>query len=274
MTYSDRERVGRSFQRGAEQYDQHTPVQQRVVQCLLDQLSRLLADEPSTVLDIGCGTGRLLSQLLPRYPQAALTGLDLAPNMLQQAEHRLAGRAALVHGDAEQLPFPDQCFDLVVSSSTFQWLEQCDSCFGEVRRVLKDNGVFCFALFGEGTLLELQTSWREALVRSGRQLDNAQDGTKRFHNLSEIRDALVRQRFDAVEVATRLEVAWYPDLPQLLQAIKRIGAGTARPPAGGGLGWRRVLHEMAAIYTGRFGTGRGVPASYQVIYGAARRRSG
>jgi malonyl-CoA O-methyltransferase len=75
----------------------------------------------------------------------------------------------------------------------------------------------------------------------------------------------------AVEVATEQELVWYPDLPQLLQAIKRIGAGTAHPQRGGGLGWRRVLHDMAALYRERYGTDQGVPASYQVIYGTGRR---
>lgn len=271
MSGIDRGRVGRSFHRGAQQYDQHSPVQQRVVQRLLECVSQKVLDAPHKVLDIGCGTGQLLQELAQRYPHSELTGLDLAPNMLRQAEKRLDGKANLVQGDAERLPFQDKSFDLVVSSSTFQWLERCDCCFGEAWRVLNDGGLFCFALFGAGTLHELQTSWREALARTGRQLAGDRDGTQRFHDQVEIRNALMQQRFHEPEVATHQEVVWYPDLAQLLQAIKRIGAGTARPPAGGGLGWRRVLHEMATIYTKQFGADQGVPASYQVIYGIGRK---
>ncbi len=271
MTNPERQRVGRSFQRGADAYDQHTPVQQRVVQQLLSVLEQQSPVQPRQLLDIGCGTGCLLAQLAERYPQTALTGLDLAPNMLRQAGLRLAGKADLVQGDAEQLPFQDSCFELVVSSSTFQWLEQCGPCFGEVHRVLRDGGLFCFALFGAGTLHELQTSWREALVKAGKPAVAGRDGTHNFHTQDEIRNALMLQGFSQVEVSTQQEVVWYSDLPQLLQAIKRVGAGTARPPVGGGLGWRRVLHEMAVSYTEQFGTEQGVPASYQVIYGSARR---
>jgi len=164
----DRGRVERSFHRGAGQYDQHTPVQQRVVQRLLERLSAELSQEPQRVLDIGCGTGQLLQQLAQRYPQAKLTGLDLAPNMLQQAAERLGNGAELLQGDAERLPGKDNSFDLVVSTSTFQWLEECATCFGEVRRVLEPGGLFCFALFGDGTLFELQNSWRGALQRNDR----------------------------------------------------------------------------------------------------------
>jgi malonyl-CoA O-methyltransferase len=266
----DRGRVQRSFHRGARQYDRHTPVQQRVVQRLLERLLAELPHEPHRVLDIGCGTGQLLQHLMQCYPQAALSGLDLAANMLQLATERLGNAVELLQGDAEQLSFEDQRFDLVVSSSTFQWLEQCDTCFGEVQRVLEPGGLFCFALFGEGTLYELQSAWREALQRNNRSSLQGGDGTHRFHSADQVRRSLERQGFVAVEVTTEQEQIWYPDLPQLLQAIKRIGAGTAHPQRGGGLGWRRVLHDMAALYRERFGTDQGLPASYQVIYGTGR----
>jgi len=266
----DRGRVERSFHRGAQQYDRHTPVQQRVVQRLLENLAAELSQEPQRVLDIGCGTGQLLQHLAQQYPHASLTGLDLASNMLQLATERLGGSATLLQGDAERLPCTDNSFDLVVSTSTFQWLEQCDTCFGEVRRVLKPGGLFSFALFGDGTLFELQNSWREALRRNNRSVLQGGDGTHRFHTVDQVRSSLEQQGFVAVEVTAQKESVWYPDLPQLLQAIKRIGAGTAHPQRGGGLGWRRVLHDMATVYRERYGTDQGLPASYQVIYGVGR----
>jgi malonyl-CoA O-methyltransferase len=266
----DRGRVERSFHRGAGQYDQHTPVQQRVVQRLLDRLSAELPNSPQRVLDIGCGTGHLLQRLAQQYPQAGLTGLDLASNMLQQAAERLGTCAELLQGDAERLPAKDNSFDLVVSTSTFQWLEDCATCFGEVQRVLEPGGLFCFALFGDGTQREPHRSWREALQRNNRPVQQGGDGTHRFHTVDQVRQSLEQQGFVAVEVITQQELVWYPDLPQLLQAIKRIGAGTTRPQRGGGLGWRRVLHDMATVYRERYGTDLGVPASYQVIYGVGR----
>ena len=271
---AERQRVGRAFHRGALEYDQHTPLQQRVVSRLCERLAQQLQQPPQQVLDVGCGTGQLLQQLAQQYAQASLTGIDLAPNMLQMAAGRLGGRAVLVQGDAEQLPFSDGSFDLVVSSSTFQWLEQCDTCFSEVHRVLRGEGRFCFALFGAGTLHELQWSWQEALSRAGRSPVGDHDGTHRFHTQEEVCRSLEKQGFDEREVVCQREILWYPDVAHLLQSIKRIGAGTARPQGGGGLGWRRILHEMAAIYTERFGTGKGVPASYQVIYGSGRVCSG
>lgn len=271
MARIDRQRVQSSFHRGAEAYDQHTPVQQRVLQHLMQQIGQYSFTPDVTVLDIGCGTGRLLELLGQRVPNAALTGLDLAPNMLQQAAERLPATVRLVQGDAEQLPFADNSFQLVLSSSTFQWLDALPCCFGEIRRVLEPEGLFVFSLFGEGTLYELRESWHQALLRAGRETTEQHTGVHSFHDSEQVRHALELAGFRDVVVWSELEQVWYLDVPHLLQAIKRIGAGTSRPPSGGGLGWRRVLHEMAAIYVERFGTERGVPVSYSVIYGVGRR---
>lgn len=271
MTGVDRQRVQSSFHRGAAAYDQHTPVQQRVLQHLMQQIGQYSFAPDATVLDIGCGTGRLMELLGQRVPNTALTGLDLAPNMLQQAAERLPATVRLVQGDAEQLPFADSSFQLVLSSSTFQWLDALPCCFGEVRRVLEPEGLFLFSLFGEGTLYELRESWHQALVNAGRGAAEHHTGVHRFHDSEQVRDALELSGFRDCVVWSRLEQVWYPDVPHLLQAIKRIGAGTSRPPSGGGLGWRKVLHEMAALYGERFGTECGIPASYAVIYGAGRR---
>ncbi len=268
----ERQRVQQAFHRGALEYDRHTPVQQRVIKRLAGALYLLSFQPDRQLLDIGCGTGRLLELLAEKLPEAELTGLDLVPNMLQQARERLDNRVCLVQGDAEQLPFADQAFDMVVSSSTFQWLVQLDRCFGEIVRVLRPGGRFVFSLFGQGTLEELQLSWRSALAGC-RRPDIAQqhDGTHRFHTAEQVSVALSAAGFCNSRVWIEQEVVWYPDVPHLLQAVKRIGAGTARPPVGGGLGWRKVLHDMAAIYQERFGTANGVPATYQVIYGEGSR---
>lgn len=266
MTGIDRQRVRASFHRGACEYDQHTPVQQRVLARLLTQLDQYAVSPAARILDIGCGTGRLLALLGQQYPDAVLTGLDLAPNMLSQAAERLAASVNLVQGDAEHLPFPDAAFSLILSSSTFQWLDSLDCCFYEVFRVLEPGGRFVFSLFGKATLYELRESWQQAMVNCGRGGAIQHNGTHRFHTCDQVLCALKTAGFDAVQVSSGFEKIWYPDVPHLLQAIKRIGAGTARPASGGGLGWRRILHEMAAVYSARFGTESGIPASYEVIY--------
>lgn len=271
MVTIDRQRVQSSFHKGADAYDGHTPVQQRVLQNLLQQAVRHLNLPAQRVLDIGCGTGRLLELISQVSSDAVLSGLDLAQNMLDRAAERLPATVRLTQGDAEQLPFAAESFSLVLSSSTFQWLGCLDRCFGEVHRVLEPDGRFLFALFGGETLFELRESWQQALVSCGRELPAVEDGTHQFYREDQVLHALVLAGFKDCTVRTEREVVWYPDVPHLLQAIKKIGAGTSRPPAGGGLGWRKVVHAMADLYRDRFAVESGVPVSYDVIYAAGRR---
>lgn len=270
MTGIDRRRVRSSFHKGAQEYDQHTPVQMKVVAKLLQQLKSGRLPEKASLLDVGCGTGRLLEQLAITYPDYRLTGLDLAPAMLDLARERLPSTVQLVQGDAELLPFAAASFDLVLSSSTFQWLDDLTCCFQEVRRVLVDDGCFQFCFFGEGTLTELHCCWQRVLGSSDYK-QQKQGNLHRFHTVSEVERALQQVGFKDIVVERSLEQVWYPDLGQLLKAIKRIGAGTSRPLTGKGLGWRSVMQKMSELYQADYGTLQGVPASYGVIYGAGRR---
>jgi malonyl-CoA O-methyltransferase len=268
---TERNRVSRSFHRGASEYDENTPVQQRVVDSLVNRVAALSGVPAGEILDIGCGTGRLVEQLLPVMPDRKFSGIDLASGMIQQAELRLKGRACLMQGDAEKLPVADGSCAVVLSSSTFQWLNPLDCCFGEVKRVLVENGWFCFAMFGSDTLYELKESWQVALKQHQFKIEQGRDGTRSFHSGKQVKTVLENCGFRDIAVETTIDKVYYPDVAHLLQAVKRIGAGSSRPIAGGGLGWRKVLHNMAEYYTNKYGTSKGVPASYEIIWGLARR---
>lgn len=263
----DRERVRDAFHRQAHQYDSHAVVQRRVVERLVERLAAEGA-QPRRLLDVGTGTGRLLSALHRLYPAAGAAGVDLAPGMCRSAADNLAGTGAeLLNADAESLPFEDRSFDLVVSSSTFQWLSTLDKAFAEAHRVLLPGGLFCFALFGERTLFELREAYRRADGgMSKRSLS--------FFSPSEVLGALERVGFEGCSVHSEMETELHPDVPDLLRALKKIGAKTVPPVARKGLSERRVMLEMMEIYRREFGTPGGIPASYEVVYGVGRRPLG
>ncbi len=106
--------------------------------------------EGEAILDIGCGAG-VDSIIAARLvgPSGAVTGIDLVPEMLARAsEHaRLAGLANVTfrESSAEQLPFPDNRFDLVISNGAFNLVVDKIQALGEVFRVLKPAGRFMLA---------------------------------------------------------------------------------------------------------------------------------
>lgn len=92
------------------------------------------------VLDVGCGTGVLLSRLRPALPRSLLIGVDLVGPMLRIARFRLADSANLCQATAEQLPLPDASVDRVVSSNVFHYFRGPELALAEMSRVLQPGG--------------------------------------------------------------------------------------------------------------------------------------
>jgi len=128
------------FGEWAPTYEQHWmqrrimgPVQETVLEMAAAQVP-----QPAAILDIGCGTGRLLRAAAARFPAARLEGVDAAEGMIKQAAATLPAGLQIhfQQATAESLPFPDGSFDLVFSTMTFHHWSDQQKAVGEVRRVL------------------------------------------------------------------------------------------------------------------------------------------
>ncbi len=284
MNPVDKAQVRSAFSRRAHEYDAHAPVQQHVVA----RVALLAASEvfgaprqvlaspvlpggcgfaASRILDVGCGTGALLQLLSQRLPQSQAVGLDLSHAMSRAARFR-SRRPRFLTGDAEALPFRAGAFDLVVSTSTFQWLPRLDQAAAEARRVLAPGGVFCLALFCDGTLHELRDAWRDALAARGLA---GRDRTHRFFSPAQVEAALAGAGLRVRRLATEERVSRHSDPRAVLESLRAIGAGNAAPRSATGLGGRRALLEMMQLYAERHGDGSGVPATYRICYAVASR---
>jgi ubiquinone/menaquinone biosynthesis C-methylase UbiE len=139
------------FNRWASTYDRHW--MQRLifgrVQEMTLQLAALEVARPTAILDVGCGTGRLLRSAAVRFPGARLVGVDAASEMVKQAEASIPAGTPIEfqQATAEQLPFPNAQFDLVFSTVTFHhWRDQRKG-IAEVARVLAPEGRWLLADF-------------------------------------------------------------------------------------------------------------------------------
>ncbi|HEY0306720.1 MAG TPA: class I SAM-dependent methyltransferase [Acidobacteriaceae bacterium] len=98
------------------------------------------------VLDVACGTGNLA---IPLARQGAIvTGVDIATNLLEQARERSAAEDLAVkfdEGDAEQLPYADASFDVVVSMFGAMFAPRPELVAAELARVLKPGGLLAMA---------------------------------------------------------------------------------------------------------------------------------
>lgn len=95
------------------------------------------------VLDVGCGKGFLLYDLIQAVPGLEVTGLDISRYALDRAKPEVKDR--LVEGHASTLPFPDASFDFVFSINTLHVLPcfALDSALREMMRVGKKDRYLC-----------------------------------------------------------------------------------------------------------------------------------
>jgi ubiquinone/menaquinone biosynthesis C-methylase UbiE len=104
----------------------------RIHKAVLNMVEKEYA--PDVVLDVGCGTGRLLRKVKERWPKAQLIGVDAAAGMIQNAR-KLMPYATFYVSKAESLPLPDASVDLVFSTVSFHHWQDKEKALREIKRV-------------------------------------------------------------------------------------------------------------------------------------------
>ena len=105
-------------------------------------LARIRARQIGTALDLGCGEGRFCRMM--QGLGIATTGIDPTEALLTEARRR-DPQGHYIRAGAEDLPFPDAHFDLVVSYLTFIDIQGIDAAITQSARVLKPGAIFLIA---------------------------------------------------------------------------------------------------------------------------------
>src|SRR5215471_5979753 len=102
--------------------------------------------QPESVLDVGCGSGRLLRRAYRYWPDAHLIGIDPAPGMIEKAK-LLTPFATFYTSMAEALPLEDASIDLALSTTSFHHWQDQAAGIREITRVLRPGGYFILVDF-------------------------------------------------------------------------------------------------------------------------------
>jgi trans-aconitate 2-methyltransferase len=148
-----------SLYRDGAAYDRISAPLERIGREVLERLA-LRGDE--TVLDAGCGSGRVTEALLERLPDGHVIGVDGSAAMIEAAHERLGDRAELILQDLEELDLGGRRVDAVFSTATFHWIEDHAHLFRRLRDVLRPGGQLVAQCGGAGNTAELMRAAKTA----------------------------------------------------------------------------------------------------------------
>jgi trans-aconitate 2-methyltransferase len=120
-----------------------------------DVLWRLRLDGDETVLDAGCGTGRVTAVLAERLPRGRVIAIDGSRAMVEEARRRLPESVDVREGDLLELAV-EEPVDAVVSTATFHWIGDHDRLFARLRDALKPGGRLVAQCGGEGNVVAVK----------------------------------------------------------------------------------------------------------------------
>lgn len=244
-------KVGNNFSRAAHHYEQYADIQYLLAESLLKKIKQQ-SILPESILDIGCGTGKLIQALSQLYPHARGVGLDVSREMIRFARTR--GMEAIV-ADAQELPFRGGIFNLVVSNAAYQWVGNLPAAFQEARRVLKEGGVFILSCFGKRTLKELRDCF----------------GVKEniLPEKDALCDGLAAAGFSEINVERDVINKYFNNTVELLYWLKRTGANRPyqRPPriSRGRFKAASEFYSRACRHNGK------IYAAFEALKGMARK---
>ena len=124
----------------------------------------LCGDE--TILDAGCGSGRLTAELLKRLPHGRVIAVDFSANMIKTATQRLGDeldRVELLEADLNEFTLP-RSVDGIFSNAVFHWVANHSSMFRSLFTALKPGGWLVAQFGGGGNLSRLKS--RVSMMRS------------------------------------------------------------------------------------------------------------
>ncbi len=272
----DKAKVRQSFAAASVTYDNVAALQRTVGKALLSTINS--ESLSGTLLDLGCGTGFLTSNLsasqvgcasrtvnlggclengTQSVPYMTVIALDIALPMVQVTRTKLADALNISYlcADAEQLPLAGQIVDGVFSNLALQWCVNLEGVFTDIKRVLKLGGRLVFSTFGSQTLQELKAAWAEV---------DGYNHVNDFYSEQQLRGFLLLAGYTEIKVETRVYLSSYDSVLALMRELKHIGAHNMIAGRNKSITSKTQMQRMISAYE-RHRTGESIPATFEVM---------
>lgn len=245
--------IAKTFSASAKHYNQYASVQRKSAMHILKCLNNYML-EPSSLLDLGSGTGFLSQGAKEFYPEANIFSLDIAWGMLEFSQSYHFQNFIPICADADFLPFSSNSFDLILSNLMLQWSSDINATLEEMVRVLKPGGICLFSSLGKKSLYELRLAWEKI------------DAKPHVHSFPPWSFSKLQP---VTEVCEYTE--YFDEFFELMQSLRQIGASNIHEDRSRGLLSRRKLNSLIESYENYRTSDGYLPLTYEVYYGSVRK---
>ena len=202
-------------------YDRISGPMQDMAGPVLDRLE-LRGDE--TVVDAGCGSGRVTEQLLERLPHGHVIAVDASADMLAAARQRVGEeRVTFLQQDLAALDLGEEQVDAILSTATFHWIRDQAALYWALAGALKPGGRLVAQCGGEGNIADVRGAVSE-VIKADEEIAARLAGYHpwRFLGPDETRGHLEAAGFADAEVWLQ---DWTVDAPDGRTWLKTINLG-------------------------------------------------
>lgn len=213
----DKNFLATRFGNSCDGYENATPTQEKMAQALMQRITQRFAGrEIFSILELGCGTGRLTRQLISAFPKAEITAIDISADMVAHA-YKAVPQAEYIEADAEKFIFlTEKKFDLIVSNATIQWFEKADAALRRIYELLAPQGFMAIGTFANRTFHELTSTFNKAYSFNGLK---ERQHTVPMRSINEWRGAIPN-----AEIFDEIIERNFPDVISFLRSIQEAGA--------------------------------------------------
>lgn len=114
------------------------------IQPSIDLASRIKFDNPSRIIDIGCGPGNSTQVILQKWPGSAIIGIDNSKTMIEKAKKDYPEQNwEILDAGKDEIP---GTYDIIFSNSTIQWIPNHDDLLKKFHRSLNDDGLIAIQI--------------------------------------------------------------------------------------------------------------------------------